>query len=214
MVTASLGGEVRGGSITGQLRSPLASSVFWRKNFLATPYGDSPANQSLPRTLRHSELDRSKASYPDSYMKLSACFWCVALVAAGDGCAGRATPHSLAVTRPSCAPQAPDTTARRAIYDPAESIFPDPSERTQVRFDALYALIRRYANATGRLPATLREALPQSPDECNSALYDAWGREIQYRVHGSRFELRSAGADGSLITADDIVEERARGTLR
>jgi hypothetical protein len=69
----------------------------------------------------------------------------------------------------------------------------------------VYAYTRavdHYARAKGELPATLEPVVARGeagPDT------DVWGRRLRYRSTGLRFEVRSAGADGTFDTNDDIV---------
>ncbi|MEL6897458.1 MAG: type II secretion system protein GspG [Planctomycetota bacterium] len=35
---------------------------------------------------------------------------------------------------------------------------------------------------------------------------DAWGNELEYSVNGNKYSIRSAGIDGQMNSADDIVE--------
>jgi hypothetical protein len=68
-----------------------------------------------------------------------------------------------------------------------------------------YAYVRavdHYARPRGELPRTLGpvvETGEAGPD------VDVWGRNLQYRPDGLRFEVRSGGSDGLFETNDDIV---------
>lgn len=78
----------------------------------------------------------------------------------------------------------------------------------------VYAYVRavdHYARTRGELPSTLRPVIETGqagPD------VDVWGRHLQYRPVGLRFEVRSGGSDGLYETNDDIVASGQLGRDR
>ena len=73
------------------------------------------------------------------------------------------------------------------------------------------AAVQEYQRATGSLPASLaqlreqtnsRAVLRRLPDA--DSFHDGWNRPLVYRVFGSEFVLKSAGADGIDGTQDDV----------
>ena len=64
--------------------------------------------------------------------------------------------------------------------------------------------VDRYGQQHGSLPATLAPVLASSERAREQGL-DPWGRTVRYTFRERNYELRSAGADGSFDTADDIV---------
>jgi hypothetical protein len=69
------------------------------------------------------------------------------------------------------------------------------------RVHGLVRAIDREGRATGALPQTLID----STAEPGFSGRDPWGRDLQYSATGRAFEIRSAGSDGTMGTADDIV---------
>lgn len=78
-------------------------------------------------------------------------------------------------------------------------------DSVQEAWRLVYAYVRavdHYARPRGVLPSSLqpivnsREAGPDT---------DPWGRTLQYRENGPRFEVRSAGSDGVFETSDDVT---------
>ena len=64
--------------------------------------------------------------------------------------------------------------------------------------------VDQYGATHGTLPPNLLPVLASSERTREQAL-DPWGRSVQYTVRRRNYELRSAGVDGNLNTADDIV---------
>jgi hypothetical protein len=73
--------------------------------------------------------------------------------------------------------------------------------RRLVRFARI---IEGVARERGGLPPALA-AVPGQPRFPDWGLPDAWDRRVEYTPRGQRFELRSAGPDARLHSADDIV---------
>jgi hypothetical protein len=90
----------------------------------------------------------------------------------------------------------------KTIGDSEEQLFPDPSGRTFVRLELMQNLIVRFETAYGRLPRGLDELL--TPTTAGLA-FDAWKNGVRYTVVGECYELRSAGPDAELDTADDVM---------
>ena len=70
-------------------------------------------------------------------------------------------------------------------------------------YRALAAAIETYQLENGRYPARLGDI----PDVASGRLpgKDPWGSPFRYRAEGSRYEVRSDGADGREGTEDDVV---------
>ena len=75
---------------------------------------------------------------------------------------------------------------------------------------AIAAAVDRYLLDQGRLPATLDD-LTQPPQGrrlpyLDSIPEDPWNRAFGLRaIDARKYEIRSAGADGEMNTADDVV---------
>lgn len=93
------------------------------------------------------------------------------------------------------------------ISDTTEDLWPDPADRTRVHLHYLAGQVRDRFQRTGRLPASLEEMFRgDSRTDPGRSRVDAWHREVGFAVlGGNQFELRSAGPDGAMRTADDIV---------
>jgi hypothetical protein len=77
-------------------------------------------------------------------------------------------------------------------------------DTVRVAIARLHGLVRTI-DEVGRRVGVLPQALvdPHSPPGCSGR--DPWGRQVRYSVTGRAFEIRSAGPDGMMDTADDIV---------
>ena len=93
------------------------------------------------------------------------------------------------------------------ISDTTEDLWPDPVDRTRVHLNYLVGQVRQQFERTGRLPTSLPELFPGDPGaDPGRTRLDAWKHEVGYTVlTEDRFELRSAGVDGTMRTSDDIV---------
>ena len=127
----------------------------------------------------------------------------------------------VAVGLTSCAPRRADppptpagATAAHAQRDSARArlgpgvVDTDRSlagNRSAHTWNNLYALrnqARRFVRTRGRLPTGIEEFLVSGGVEYER---DGWGNLIRYTLSGANFELRSAGADGEMGTADDLI---------
>jgi len=78
---------------------------------------------------------------------------------------------------------------------------------TKVNMEQLGRIILSRLGGEGQAPADLAELKRSQPGVATGAL-DAWGRTLKYeRLSDSGFRLISAGPDGVIGTADDIVKE-------
>lgn len=83
--------------------------------------------------------------------------------------------------------------------------------RYELELKKLATTVERFRAECGVLPARLDELAVAAGRACRpqavepARLHDAWSRPYRYQVQGSGFELRSAGADGVVFSADDIV---------
>jgi len=85
---------------------------------------------------------------------------------------------------------------------------------TRTSISTIQTAIQTYEIRNGKYPDTL-EQLTQSDSDTIAAplkmsdLNDAFGTKFEYKRKGNRFEIRSAGPDGQMNTADDILNEAA-----
>jgi hypothetical protein len=84
--------------------------------------------------------------------------------------------------------------------------WPEAAPREEYRLMMLEARIEGYMHQTGRRPERLfdfSEAVAEVPwlSTC-----DPWGHRVAFIPRGDEFELRSAGPDGAIGTADDLVQ--------
>lgn len=95
----------------------------------------------------------------------------------------------------------------RGFVDTEESLFPDPADRTRFRLIGLKIAVERFDSLRGRLPDRVQDftVIPPGLHEEQSYRYDAWRHPVVFTSIPPDFELRSAGPDGVLHTADDIV---------
>jgi hypothetical protein len=78
---------------------------------------------------------------------------------------------------------------------------------TKVNMEQLGRIILSHMGGEGQAPADLAE-LKRSQPGVGAGSLDAWGRTLTYeRLSDSGFRLTSAGPDGVIGTADDIVKE-------
>lgn len=82
---------------------------------------------------------------------------------------------------------------------------------TSVALSAVEQAVMTYEIRTGNLPDSL-DALLQStgdyPDRREmKVLSDSWGNPIRYTITNETFVLRSAGTDGVMDTADDLLNQ-------
>jgi hypothetical protein len=70
-------------------------------------------------------------------------------------------------------------------------------------------LLQNYIDSLGNLgesPRTVQElASDLMRDNRGSLRFDAWDRPFAFTRSGERYELRSAGPDGSIGTSDDLT---------
>jgi hypothetical protein len=101
----------------------------------------------------------------------------------------------------------------RGFVDTEESLFPEPADRTRFRLAGLKIAVERFDSLHGKLPERVEDftVIPPGLQEEQSYRYDAWRSLVAYTTRPPEFELRSAGPDRVLHTADDIV---LRGTHR
>jgi general secretion pathway protein G len=89
------------------------------------------------------------------------------------------------------------------------------AKTTETQLQSLKQSIAAYRIRTSQMPESL-EALVNGPsDPAKKAKFgspiieevpkDAWGNEISFTLNGSKYELRSAGADGQANSDDDVV---------
>ncbi len=82
--------------------------------------------------------------------------------------------------------------------------------RTQAALDRLCTALNEPCNACGKHHAPgdtpAPKPTPRAADDPLRHPIDAWGRSVQISVGGEGVVLRSAGADGQLGTADDLVQ--------
>lgn len=84
--------------------------------------------------------------------------------------------------------------------------------KTQI--SSISNLINVYRLNVGQLPTTL-EALSTQPSDVDPSKWsavtekpvpaDPWGRPYEFKINGSKFEIRCVGPDGQSNTADDIT---------
>lgn len=95
-----------------------------------------------------------------------------------------------------------------------------PLLRYEFELKKLATTVERFRAECGELPAGLDELAVAAGHACwpqavePARLHDAWSRPYRYQVQGSGFELRSAGADGVVFSADDIVSGDAAAPWR
>lgn len=75
--------------------------------------------------------------------------------------------------------------------------------------------IKQFQLRMNGIPQTLEELRDGPSDAAKKAKWvgpiieeipkDAWGNDLDYKVNGNGYELRSAGVDGQMSTEDDIV---------
>lgn len=75
---------------------------------------------------------------------------------------------------------------------------------TERRLIGLVSYIDAFGRESTGLPPTLDPVIERSRAAAERTV-DAWGRAVRYTADGRRLELRSAGADATFSTADDIV---------
>ena len=100
---------------------------------------------------------------------------------------------------------------KASTHDTEEILWPDVRERQFARLGFLSARLRTYAHAhNGALPsdlAALTNSLPQVERSLVTPLViDLWGTPVAYEPTGAAFTLRSAGADRTWRTTDDLAE--------
>lgn len=107
--------------------------------------------------------------------------------------------------------------ASLAVYRTYESmdtvadIFPDPADRTRLCMELLQRRADQRRQNGAPHPKTLDALVEQSASESKlECVDDAWGRRFDYRPVDRAFELRSAGPDGAMETADDLAIEIPR----
>lgn len=89
------------------------------------------------------------------------------------------------------------------IVDTDEALFPAPASLTNHRIDVLSIVVDQMKQSTGMYPAALEEV---DTKNCRSnRRCDGWGHPIKYTRTATGYELRSAGPDGVVGNADDIV---------
>ncbi len=85
----------------------------------------------------------------------------------------------------------------------------------KVNLKAISTLLDTYRLNIGSYPNSLDDLVAMPSDLPDPSKWykiakepispDPWGRPIEYKGAGNSFELRSAGPDGQMNTADDIV---------
>jgi hypothetical protein len=75
---------------------------------------------------------------------------------------------------------------------------------TERRLIGLVSYIDAYGRESAGLPPDLDPIASRSP-AVGERTVDSWGRAVRYARNGQGFELRSAGADSTFATVDDIV---------
>lgn len=85
-----------------------------------------------------------------------------------------------------------------------------PSSRTVTITESLASLLIEHRRRGGSFPETLDD-LAASGLRPYLGTTDEWGNPIQYVRRGNRFELRSAGPDGTMGTNDDVVVNDSSG---
>ena len=99
------------------------------------------------------------------------------------------------------------------IHDSPDDVFPNPHDRVRFQLRTVGALIERFQEASGNVPAHADELIADSAlgiDE--DAFTDPWGGKIRYGVRDGSYWLLSAGEDGEFDTMDDINYESPRST--
>lgn len=97
------------------------------------------------------------------------------------------------------------TLVSRKSSDTDESLFPDPTARTQHRLEVLAMAIDSFARQYRKYPASLRD-LSSNARQYEQEVYrfDGWKRPVEYHLQNGGYELRSLGLDGIPDTGDDI----------
>lgn len=75
--------------------------------------------------------------------------------------------------------------------------------RTKSTLNLLKQYVTQYRIKTNEMPGSLDVLRDEQIVE--EVPRDAWGNDIAYKLKGNSIELRSAGDDGQMGTADDIV---------
>jgi general secretion pathway protein G len=88
-------------------------------------------------------------------------------------------------------------------------------DATTAQLTDLKNRIKQYQLRMNSIPQTLEELRDGPSDAAKKAKWvgsiieeipkDAWGNDLDYKVNGNGYELRSAGVDGQMSTEDDIV---------
>lgn len=108
----------------------------------------------------------------------------------------------------------PESAPPRAIFIPdttppvprvRETMLRDPRDLTMVQLVILQGYTHRYWNANRRLPLALDSLASLDPEVARVNSVDGWGHEVRFQSTVSEYELRSAGADGTFDTSDDLV---------
>jgi general secretion pathway protein G len=86
----------------------------------------------------------------------------------------------------------------------------------EVNIKSIGALLDTYRLAIGSYPNSLQDLSVQPSDLPDPSKWyavskepispDPWGNPFEYKGAGNSYELRSAGPDGQMSTADDIVK--------
>lgn len=85
------------------------------------------------------------------------------------------------------------------------------TNQTKSKLKGLAAGIRVYRKIHGKIPITGVDLIQEfkrgkvSLARCAETMFDSWGNQIIYDVKNSKAVLTSAGADGKIETADDVV---------
>jgi len=143
----------------------------------------------------------------------------IGLFCAACGIAACASTVGCVHSPPPATPPVPsgetaDSAVRRpfVVADTDHDLHPDPLDLTRVRLVQLRWFLRDAMSRTGELPQSLDEVVPRmmTPLSKVEMLQDGWGRDLRFARSGRDFEIRSAGPDGSFMTADDVVVTGAR----
>lgn len=88
---------------------------------------------------------------------------------------------------------------------------------TEVVLKDLKTHVQMYRIRVNSMPESLDQLMTGPSDSAKKAAFgeplitevptDAWGNDLDYKLNGNKYELRSAGADGQMNSDDDIVVE-------
>lgn len=90
-------------------------------------------------------------------------------------------------------------------HDTEDVVFRDPRDRTNLRMHLLQTYIDSLGSL-GQLPSTVQELTSDLVRDHRANLrVDAWDRPFTFTRSGEGYEVRSAGPDGNVGTADDLT---------